>query len=77
MGDVGGAPKWGFLIVLLIAFACPFVVWVFKPEQWPFQFVTLSFIASILITPVAIVSILFFWLHWFPVDAAWMSVAYK
>jgi hypothetical protein len=62
LGDVAGSPQRGFLIVLLIAFACPFVVWLFKPEQWPFQFEMLSFIASVLIAPVAIASIFFFWL---------------
>ncbi len=50
------------LVILLIAFALPFVVWVLEPEQWPFQYEMLSFFASILMIPVWLVCVLLFWL---------------
>ena len=54
---------WRVLIVLLlIAVALPFVVWLFEPEQWPFRYGTLSSLASFLIVPVAIVASVLFWL---------------
>jgi hypothetical protein len=61
-GSIHGGAQFGFWVVALVAFAFPIVIWLFKPEQWPFQFVTLSFFASILLAPMVILSLLLFWL---------------
>lgn len=60
--DVGERANGALAVVLTIAFIYPFMVWLLKPEQWPYQFETLSFLASVIFVPVVIVSVVFFWL---------------
>src|SRR5687767_6586494 len=50
--DVGERSNGTFAVVLTIAFIYPFMVWFLEPEQWAYQFVTLSFIATIWVVPV-------------------------
>lgn len=61
-GEINKRATFGFFVLLPIAFALPFVVWVFNPEQWAYQFVTLSFLATICIVPVVIAALVLFWL---------------
>ncbi len=42
LGGVGPAARRGLLLLLLIAFALPFIIWIFEPEQWPFHSTMLS-----------------------------------
>lgn len=66
-GGVARAAQRGFLVVLLIAVALPFVIWYFEPEQWPVRDESLSFLAWVQFAPVVLVSLISFWLigfHW-------------
>ena len=61
-GRVSRAAQRGFWGAWVIALLFPLLIWLLKPEQWPFQYETLSFIATILIVPTVIASLIFFWL---------------
>ena len=60
--ETGQRAQWGMVVALLIAFALPWVVWLFDPAQWPFRNESLSFLAFILIIPAVLLSIVGFWL---------------
>lgn len=59
---VGASARSAFGVVLLLAFVFPVSVWLLQPEQWPFRFVTLSLIATVLVAPIWIAAVVYFWL---------------
>ena len=62
LGRVEPAALRGFWIAWVIAVIFPLAIWLGRPEQWPFQYVTLSFFAMILVVPTVIASLFCFWL---------------
>lgn len=60
LGDFGDSARFGFVAVVVCAFVLPCVIWLFKPEQWPFQYEMLSFFAAIQIVPVFLAAVILF-----------------
>lgn len=60
--NIGKGARDAFGIVLALAFISPVAVWILQPEQWPYRFVTLSLIVTILVVPIWIAAVVCFWL---------------
>jgi hypothetical protein len=58
----GGRARRGMVILLAIAVILPWIIWLFHPEQWPYQFVALSMAATILFVPTVLAALFLFWL---------------
>ena len=59
---VGASARAAFGVILVLAFVFPIAIRVLQPEQWPYRFVTLSFLATLLVAPIWIASLVCFWL---------------
>jgi hypothetical protein len=62
LGNVAAGSQSGFWIASVAALIFPLSIRLLQPEQWPFRYATLSFVAASLFVPVMIASLIFFWL---------------